>query len=370
MKYQFLDVKYTYQALSEEINRTILDLLKSGVYIGGNATEEFENEFANYCGAKYCIGVGNGYDALYLTLRAWDIGAGDEIIVPAHTFIATWLAASHVGAKLIPIDANPLSMNIDVDGIEKAISKKTKCIIPVHLYGMPVEMQKIKQIALDNKILLLEDAAQAHGAKYKNQVIGNLGDAAAFSFYPGKNLGAFGDGGAVVTNDLELAKKIRMLGNYGSHSKYFHDLAGVNSRLDPIQAVILRTKLRYLNEWNLHRQKIAAIYIDGLKNLDVISLPHIDDGMTPAWHLFVIRYKAREALCKELANRGVATGIHYPIPNNQSGAFASLFQKTSFPHAEEICNTCLSIPIGPHLRIKEAYEIVDHIKSSLLTLGH
>jgi dTDP-3-amino-3,4,6-trideoxy-alpha-D-glucose transaminase len=361
MKYQFLDVKHTYVALKPDIDEAINKTLESGVYIGGDQVENFERSFAKFCNTKFCIGVGNGYDALAISLKALEVKNGDEIIVPAHTFIATWLAVTHCGATVVPVDTDPLTMNIDIGKIKSHITKRTKGIIAVHLYGMPVNMVELKKLAIEYNLFVVEDAAQAHGATYKNHTVGSLADIAAFSFYPGKNLGAFGDGGAVVTNNIELAAKIRALRNYGSIQKYHHDFLGVNSRLDPIQAAILSIKLKHLNKWNERRREIANVYLTKLQGIFHLQLPAISSDCKSSWHLFVIRHKFRDALIKRLEKRGIPTGIHYPIPNHLSRAYSSQFKNNCFPITEEICKTCLSLPIGPHIEIQDANNIADQL---------
>lgn len=348
MKIPFLDMKSPYLELKEKLDEAYFRIMHSGWYILGEEVDAFEEEFAEYCTAKYCIGVGNGLEALHLILRAYGIGSGDEVIVPANTYIATWLAISYAGASPVPVEPDEENFNINPELIEASITDHTKAIIPVHLYGQPCDMDSINKIAKKYKLKVVEDAAQAHGALYKNRKTGVLGDAAGFSFYPGKNLGAFGDAGAIVTNDPELAEKVRALRNYGSKLKYFNEYKGFNSRLDPIQAAFLRVKLPYLNEWNDRRRAVARRYLEGFEELIELRLPQVLSDTKPAWHLFVIRSKNRDELQQNLKETGIGTLIHYPIPPHLSGAYKDSF-KAIYPITEELSRTVLSIPIGPHL---------------------
>lgn len=365
MNIPFLDLKSPYQELQDELDDAYQRVMKSGWYVLGNELENFEQEFATYCGVKHCMGVGNGLEALYLVLRAWNIKKGDEVIVPSNTYIATWLAVTYTGAIPVPVEPNEATYNIDPDKIEAAISDKTKAIIAVHLYGQPAEMDKINAIAKKYKIKVLEDGAQAQGAKYHGKKVGNLGDAAGISLYPGKNLGALGDAGVVTTNDDEVARKVRMLRNYGSEIKYHNETIGINSRLDELQAAFLRVKLKRLDEWNQRRRKIAEKYLSHLQKQDKISLPFYEDQIIPAWHVFVIRSKERELLKEKLVKCGISTLIHYPIPPHLSKAYEFLgWEKGDFPIAENMANEVLSIPMGPHLKDIES----DYIISVLLNL--
>ncbi|MBE2276202.1 MAG: DegT/DnrJ/EryC1/StrS family aminotransferase [Rhodobacteraceae bacterium] len=357
MKYPFLDVGFTYKSLQAQMDAALHDVMDSGLYIGGPAVARFEAAFADYCGARHCVGVGNGLDALVLALRALEIGPGDEVIVPANTFIATWIAVAQAGATPVPVDADPETMNIDLGAIPGAITERTRAIMPVHLYGAPVPDLPLRALAEEHGLRIIEDAAQAHGARVDNRRAGMLGHVAGFSFYPGKNLGAFGDGGAIVTDDAELAERIRMLGSYGSREKYNHESIGYNSRLDPLQAAMLAVKLGVLEEWNARRREIAATYLDLLAGTPGLRLPATAPGTESVWHLFVVRHPHREALRAALAARGVGTVMHYPIPNHRSGAFSQSHGHLSFPVTDEICETCLSLPIGPHMSIADAREI-------------
>lgn len=356
---EFLDLKAPYFELKTAIDDAVSRVLASGWYILGTETEVFESNFARFCGVSQCIGVANGLDALHLILRAAEIGVGDEVIVPANTFIATWLAVSFSGAVPVPVDSEDSSFNIDPELVEEKITKKTKAIIAVHLYGQLADTEKLRNIANKHGLMLIEDAAQAHGAGSKAKRAGGLGDAAAFSFYPGKNLGAFGDGGAITTSDLTLAEKIRKLRSYGSTIKYHHDLMGFNSRLDPIQAAILDVKLTKLEEWNLRRKHLADIYISHLEGIGDLILPNFDINSQTSWHLFVVRTKNRSKLAEFLGKEGVRTLIHYPIPPHLSQAYGSAgYQKGIFPITEAMADTALSLPIGPHLKESELRRVV------------
>lgn len=362
-KVPFLSVIDSYKELQEELDQAINRVMNSGAYIESEETQAFEEEFATYCGAKYCIGVGNGLDALHLILKAYKIGKGDEVIVPANTFIATWLAVTYSGAVPVPVEPDPLTYNINPDLIKKAITPRTRAIIPVHLYGQPADMNEITHIAQEYQIKIIEDSAQAHGAKYAGKRAGNLGDAAGFSFYPAKNLGAFGDAGAVVTNDQDLAEAVRKLKNYGAREKYNHQLKGINSRLDPLQATMLRVKLKYLDEWNQRRSKIAGYYIQALSSIPDLVLPHVLETAVPVWHLFVIRHPERAKLKNFLLDNGVNAQIHYPIPPHLSEAYHDLeYHKGKFPLSEKLSDTVLSLPMGPHLSMEQAKHVVETIK--------
>jgi dTDP-3-amino-3,4,6-trideoxy-alpha-D-glucose transaminase len=344
----FLDLRGQHDALKAELQEASDRVLTRGVFILGEQLAEFESAFAAYCGAKHCVGVGTGLDALHLILRAYDIGTGDEVIVPAHTFIATWLAVTHAGATPIPVDVNSKTGNIDADQIAAALSPRTRAIIPVHLYGQPADMDAVRLAVGDRDIRIIEDAAQAHGARYKGQVAGALGDAAAFSFYPGKNLGALGDGGAIVTNDEALAATIRKLRNYGSDIKYRHDIIGWNSRLDELQAAFLSVKLRHLDEWNTARRVAAETYLTSLADPPGLTLPTVPSWAEPVWHLFVVRSTERDRLQSHLAAQAIGTLVHYPVPPHLQGAYRHLaLAAGSFPAAEAWANEALSLPLWP-----------------------
>ena len=359
MAIPFLDLKHIYTELESELDTAYKRVMKSGWYILGKELNSFEANFANYCGTSHCIGTSNGLDALRLILQGYGIGEGDEVIVPAHTFIATWISTSQTNAIPVPIDVNANTFNIDSNKIEAAITSKTKAIIAVHLYGRPADMRSLRSIASKHNLKLIEDAAQAHGATYLGKRAGNLGDAAAFSFYPGKNLGAFGDAGAITTNDPLLAEKISMLRNYGSIEKYKHEVIGGNCRMDELQAAFLNVKLKKLEEWTNQRQEIAKRYNEILSSdLDIIT-PENNDGH--AWHLYVIKHPYRDKLQKKLKNNNIDTLIHYPIlPHKTDAYLASFKDNDNFPEADKIVKTCLSLPIGPHMTPKHA-ELISKI---------
>jgi len=358
----FLDLKQVYLELKTEIDIAFQRVMSSGWYIQGEELAAFEVEFAEYCNVKYCIGVGNGLDALHLILRAMDIGdAGDEVIVPSNTFIATWLAVSYAGATPVPVEPDEKTYNIDPNKIEVAINEKTKAIMPVHLYGQPANMDPILEIANRYNLKVIEDAAQAHEARYKGKRVGGLGNAAGFSFYPGKNLGAYGDGGAVTTNDPIIAEKIRRLRNYGSQKKYLHDVKGVNSRLDELQAAFLRVKLRHLDEWNARRKVLADMYLKELANVPYLTLPFVPEWADPVWHLFVVRTPERERLQNHLLDCGIQTLIHYPTPPHKQGAYIEL-DHLNLPISEQIHKEVLSLPIGPTMAPSDAVQVTNVIK--------
>lgn len=358
----FLDLKAPYLELKEELDNAIARVVSSGWFIGGNEVEQFEAEFAAYCGAEHTVGVANGLDALHLALRAMGVGPGDEVIVPSNTYIATWIAVSQCGAIPVPVEPDARTCNIDPGFIEAAISIRTKVILPVHLYGHPVDLDPILAIARKHGLRVLEDGAQAHGARYKGRRLGAHGDAVAWSFYPGKNLGAMGDGGAVTTDDKELADRIRVLRNYGSRVKYVNEVLGYNSRLDPLQAAILRVKLTRLDEWNARRRVIAQQYQYSFANCGLV-LPYVPDWAEPAWHLYVVQTPQREQLQQGLADAGIGTLIHYPIPPHRQQAYADIdLAYGSFPLAERLAGATLSLPIGPHLSREDQEVIVDAVR--------
>jgi Predicted pyridoxal phosphate-dependent enzyme apparently involved in regulation of cell wall biogenesis len=361
MKVPFLELRPAYEELQAELDAAYRRVMDSGWYLLGKELEAFEEEFAAYCGAEYCIGVGNGLDALHLILRGYGIGGGDEVIVPSNTFIATWLAVSYAGATPIPVEPDPRTYNLDPNRIESALTPRTKAIMPVHLYGQPADMDPILEIAHKQGLKVIEDAAQAQGAEYKGRRTGLLGDAAAFSFYPAKNLGAFSDAGAVTTNDAKLADSIRRLRNYGSQRKYYHDFKGFNSRLDELQAAFLRVKLKKLDEWNRRRRRIADLYNSQLSTVNPqLLLPFVPGWAEPAWHLFVIRHSRRDLLQQKLFEAGIGTQIHYPIPPHLSGAYANgKYLRGAFPLAEELSDTVLSLPMGPHVSMKQAEFVIE-----------
>ncbi|CUH49837.1 DegT/DnrJ/EryC1/StrS family aminotransferase [Ruegeria atlantica] len=344
----FLDLRDAYLELKSEIDTAVLRVLDSGWYVLGEEVENFEAEWAKYCGAEHAVGVANGLDALVLSLRALGVGHGDEVIVPSHTFIATWLAVSAVGAKPVPVEPDKNSYNIDPTKIASAITDRTRAIIPVHLYGQPADLDPILEIARARGIAVVEDAAQAHGAEYKGKRIGGDSDLVCWSFYPGKNLGALGDAGAVTSNRPDLVEKLRVLRNYGSKKKYVNNVAGVNSRLDPMQAAVLRVKLGYLDEWNGRRNALADSYSSALEGSGLI-LPTISSWAKSAWHLYVVRSPNRDHLIDILKDAGIGTQIHYPIPPHMQEAFqSSNFAPDQFPLAQKFAGEVFSLPMGPH----------------------
>lgn len=343
MKVPFADLKSEYIELKAELDAAYFRVMDSGYFIMGPELEAFENEFAKYCQADYCAGVGNGLDALHLILRAYEIGESDEVIVPAQTFIATWLAVSYAGATPVPVDVYENSHNINIALIEKAITERTKAIIPVHLYGQPADMDPIIELGRKYNLKIIEDACQAHGARYKGRRVGSIGDAAAFSFYPVKNLGAYGDGGAVTTNNKDIAKKIKILRNYGSEVKYKHDFKGYNSRLDELQAAFLRVKLRKLDEWNLRRSTIAQYYLKNIKN-PYILLPEVSNDVEHVWHQFVVICEKRDELKAYLYKEGIDTMIHYPILPSFNMAYSELNNQHQ-ASSMDLANKILSLPM-------------------------
>lgn len=360
MKVPFLDLQEIHASISQDLENAVLRTLRSGTYIGGTEVEQFEVEFGDFVGAPQCVSVGNGLDALRLALIATGVCPGDEVIVPSHTFIATWLAVTQCGAVPVPIDPEPGTYCIGAKNLEGAITEKTSAVVPVHMYGHPADLQPILTVARRHNLRVVEDAAQAHGATYHGTRIGCHGDAIAWSFYPGKNLGAMGDGGAVTTCNEEVAEMLRLLRNYGSRQKYIHDVKGFNSRLDPVQAAILRVKLGHLEAWNGVRNGIAEQYLDALQP-GPLSLPAVAKSTRPAWHLFVVRHRRRDELAEHLAREGIATQIHYPIANHRQKAYSSDFLSNAFPVAQSYAEEVLSLPIGPHMR----QEHISHVISSV-----
>lgn len=363
MTIPFLDLRAAYLELKGEIDAAVSRVLDSGWYILGGEVEAFEAEWASYCEARHAVGVANGLDALTLALRALDVGPGDEVVVPSNTYIATWLAVSAVGATPIPVEPDPATHNIDPRRIEAALTPRTRALLPVHLYGQPSDLDPILSIAHLHGLAVVEDAAQAHGARYKERRIGSHGDVVCWSFYPGKNLGAIGDAGAITTNRADVAERIRALRNYGSREKYVNDVQGVNSRLDPLQAAVLRAKLSHLDRWADRRRAIAKTYMEGLGNAG-LTLPYVPKWAVPAWHLYVVRCAERKRLQHHLAEAGIGTLIHYPIPPHRQVAFAGLgLGHGSFPVAEQLASDVLSLPIGPHLNTEGVQAVVSSIRT-------
>jgi dTDP-4-amino-4,6-dideoxygalactose transaminase len=359
----FLDLKRLHEEIREPLEQAFMRVLDSGWFIIGSEVEAFESEFARYCGVNHCVGLGNGLDAIHLLLRAYNIGEGDEVLVPSNTFIATWLAVSQCGATPVPVEPDINTHNINPERLVAAITSKTRAIIPVHLYGQPADMDSINAIAKVYGLIVIEDAAQAQGARYKGRRVGSLGDAAATSFYPGKNLGALGDAGAILTNDSEVADKVRILRNYGSQVKYKHDVPGYNTRMDEMQSAFLRVKLSLLDDWNTRRKAIAEQYsllLDGAE----ISLPVVPNYADPVWHLYVIRSKQRDKLKAHLDSQGISTVIHYPIPPHRQACYQE-FNGCSLPIAETLADEVLSFPISPAMKFKEVEFVASVIRNFL-----
>ncbi len=366
MNIPFVDLQSQYQTLKSEVDPAVLAVMQRGDFILGGAVTEFEREFAAYCGAAHCVGVDSGYSALELIIRAYDIGLGDEVITAANTFIATTLAISNAGATPVLVDCDPQTYNIDATLIEAAITARTKAIMPVHLYGQTADMDAIRAIARKHGLLVFEDAAQASGARYKGRMAGSLGDAAAFSFYPGKNLGAYGDGGAVTTNDPAIAEKIRLLRNIGQKVKYYHEVKGFNNRLDTIQAAVLRVKLPHLNDWNAGRRRAAATYAELLSDLPLVT-PATAGYAEHIFHLYVIRLADRDALMEELKGKGIASGLHYPIPIHLQPAYAELgYRRGDFPVTEAYAEEILSLPIFPELDDDKVAYVAEAVRAFVL----
>lgn len=363
----FLDLRASYIEFKQEIDSSIDRVLDSGTYILGHEVEALEAEWSSYCGARHCVAVGNGLAALELGLRAMGVGPGHEVIVPSNTYIATWLAVSHCGAIPVPVEPDESTYNINPSLIEAAITSRTKVILPVHLYGQPCDMDPIIAIARRHGLCVLEDAAQAHGARYKERRIGAHGDIVAWSFYPGKNLGAIGDAGAITTNDPELAERVRVLRNYGSRAKYVNEVRGFNSRLDPIQAAVLRVKIKHLDEWNARRVQLAKLYKSGLSEC-AVTLPHVPAWADHAWHLFVVRTQARETLQTTLQQAGITTLIHYPIPPHEQDAYRDIgMDRTAFPLASRLAREVLSLPLWPQMTADECAYVMDRIREQVRT---
>ncbi|MBN2588503.1 MAG: DegT/DnrJ/EryC1/StrS family aminotransferase [Sedimentisphaerales bacterium] len=360
----FAGLKQQHEAISEEIEQAISRVLKSGWFILGEEIDCFENEFSDYIGTKYSIGVNSGSDALLLVLKALQIGQGDEVITVSHTFISSVDSIIRNGAKPVFIDIEPDTFCIDTTKIEQKITKRTKAILPVHIYGQPVNMDSVMEIAKKNNIYVIEDACQAHGAKFCGKRVGSIGDIGCFSFYPAKNLGAYGDGGMVTTNNPELAQKIQMLRNYGQPKKYEHNFVGVNSRLDEIQAACLRVKLKYLDKWNQNRRDIASLYNKFFKDIPIIT-PSEMKFAEHVYHLYVIRSGQRDSLQKKLSEKKIHTQIHYPIPVHKQKAYQELGLDAALPVTEQICKEILSLPMHPFLKEEDIHTIVEAIESSL-----
>lgn len=357
----FLDLARLHQTIREPLDAAYKRVMDSGWFIMGPELEAFEKEFAAYCEVKHSIGIGNGLEALHILLRAYDIGEGDEVIVPSNTFIATWLAVSQAGATPVPVEPRIDTHNMDPELIERAITKRTRAIMPVHLYGQCADMDPILAIAKKHGLVVIEDAAQSQGARYKGKIAGSLGDAAATSFYPGKNLGALGDGGAVMTNDDAIADKVKRLRNYGSKIKYQHELTGYNSRLDEIQAAFLRVKLAKLDGWNKQRRTVAAKYSELLKDTNVV-LPVVAKDCEAVWHLYAVTSPRRDQLQKYLDAQKIGTVVHYPTPPHLQPCYQE-FRSMTLPIAEKIAREVLSLPISPLMTTEEIEFVAEKVKS-------
>lgn len=363
MTIPFLDLKAINLTQQDAIEEAMRRVLHSGWYVLGKEVDAFEQAYAAYCGTRHAIGVANGLDAIFLVLKAWGVGPGDEVIVPSNTYIATWLAASHCGATPVPVEPVAGTFNLDPARVEAAITPRTRAIVPVHLYGQCADMDPLMEIARRHGLKVVEDGAQAHGALYKGRRAGALGHAAAFSFYPGKNLGALGDAGGITTDDDELAQRLRTLRNYGSQKKYHNEVIGFNSRLDELQAAILSAKLPVLDAQNAHRSAIAAVYDRELAGIPGLLLPTVPEWAGAVWHLYVVRHARRDALAQGLAEAGVATLVHYPIPPHEQPAYAALnIAHGAFPIAEAIHREVLSLPIGPTMTVEQAAEVAQAVR--------
>lgn len=362
----FLDMKPAYAELKAELDAAYARVMESGWFVLGKEVEAFEAEYAGFCGTRHCVGLGNGLEALELVLRAWDLGPGDEVIVPSNTYIASWLAVTAVGATVVPVEPTPEGPNIDPERLAGAITPRTRAIMPVHLYGEPADMDAIRMLAHRHGLKIIEDVAQAQGSKVRGRRAGSLGHAGAHSFFPTKNIGAYGDGGAVTTDDAALADRLRALRNYGSKVKYVNIERGYNSRLDELQAAFLRVKLRVLDTWNERRRRIAALYDDKLAGIPALGLPRAPQWAEPVWHLYVVRTPRRAELMKALEKAGIGALIHYPIPPHLQQAYADLGQgKGSYPLAETLADTVLSLPISPHMAESTVDEVAKIIRQTL-----
>ena len=360
MKVPFLDLSAASAPIAQEIETALLDSARSGQYIMGPALSTFEAEFADYVGAEHCLGLGNGLDALRLGLEALGVRPGDEVIVPSNTYIATWLAVSQCGARPVPVEPMEATHNLDPEGVEAAVTPRTRALLPVHLYGQPADLDALQALADRHELSMLEDAAQAHGARYKGRRIGATGTA-TYSFYPSKNLGALGDGGALTTHDSDVAAKVDLLRNYGSSQKYVNEVKGVNSRLDPLQAAVLAVKLRHLDDWNTRRRSIAARYSTAFEKAGLPS-PHVPNWAEPVWHLYVLRHPERDAFQERLRSAGIGTVIHYPIPPHLQGAYADLgLRAGALPLAERLAREVISLPMCPAQSEAQTDYVIDKV---------
>jgi dTDP-4-amino-4,6-dideoxygalactose transaminase len=361
MRVPFLDLKPAYVELKAELDAAYRRVMESGSYILGGEVAAFEEQFAAYCGVRHCVGVASGLEALRLILAAWEIGPGDEVLVPSNTYIATWLAVSHCGATPVPVEPDPATCNLDPDRIGRSVTARTKAVIAVHLYGQTARMDAITEAASRHGLRVVEDAAQAHGARYGGKRAGALAEAAAFSFYPAKNLGAYGDGGAVTTGDGELADRIRLLRNYGSREKHSNERKGYNARLDELQAALLRVKLLKLDEWNARRAATARAYLERIAAREM-TLPAVAPGADPNWHLFVVRTPQRDRAVEALARAGVEALVHYPVPPHRQRAYAEM-ASLDLEIAEAIHREVLSLPTGPHMTPAQVEAVVTAVNA-------
>ena len=362
LKVPFLDLRGPYVELRQELDAALARVADSGWYLLARELDAFERAFAAYTGARHCAGLANGLDALHLALRALGVGPGDEVIVPSNTYIATWLGVSQAGATPVPVEPDARTYNLDPAQLDAAVTERTRAILPVHLYGQPADMDPITEVARRHGLHVLDDAAQAHGARYKGRRVGGLADITAWSFYPGKNLGAFGDAGGVTADDDALVDRVRVLRNYGSRVKYVNEVQGYNSRLDELNAAVLAVKLAALDEWNARRARQAAVYAEALGDLPIV-LPFVPSWAEPAWHLYVVRVRDRQAVQAELARRGVGIMIHYPIPPHRQQAYAGMgFAAGDFPIASRMADEVLSLPIGPHLSHAEQEHVIEALR--------
>jgi dTDP-4-amino-4,6-dideoxygalactose transaminase len=370
MRVPYLDLVAENAERRAQLDAAYARVMDAGQFILGNECETFEAEFAEYCGVRHCAGTANGLEALELILRAMNIGVGDEVIVPGNTYIATWLAVTHTGARPVPVEPDACTYNIDVRRVEAAITCHTKAIMPVHLYGQPADMDSLSDIAHVHGLKIIEDAAQAHGARCRGVRVGGLGDAAGFSFYPTKNLGALGDGGAVLTNDTGLAERVRVLRNYGSRVRYVHEVAGYNSRLDELQAAFLRVGLLGLDQRNGRRREIAALYGRELAGHPTIVAPAVPNWAEPAWHIYAVQVSNRSRVQEILTARGIGSIVHYPIPPHRSGAYTSQgFRAGQLPISEALADRVLSLPMGAAMIDESVVAVADELKRAVSQAG-
>lgn len=360
----FLSLRAAAMEIERELEEALVRVLRSGTYVGGAEVEAFEAEFAAFVGARHCVGVANGLDAITMSLLAHGLRPGDDVLVPSNTFIATWLGVTHAGGAPVPVEPDFDTQVVSVTALERALTARTRAVCPVHLYGIPADVAEIREFCRQRGLILVDDAAQAHGASIGGVRVGGFGNTSTWSFYPGKNLGALGDAGAVTTDDPEVASRLRLLRNYGSTVKYVHEVVGYNSRLDPIQAAVLRVKLRHLPEWNARRERIAAFYQRELAGVGDLILPTVPEGRSSSWHLFVVRTARRDQLRAHLEAQGVGTLVHYPVPPHLQKAYAEAGLETaSLAETARVAQEVLSLPIGPHLEARDAERVVAAVKA-------